>query len=215
MARVLCRYTSPTWRVRSATVQPGQLGTAAVGSVGTTARRRAKSAARQSRNREYSMPDSPAHAHGSFSPSGGGPPCQQTPSVLQKRPQTCLQRAQRQGRNLLPPSVIYVSEILVGFLGCPPATVGTPRDTGAGRGAHRGGVMSDLTASLRDSTGVLGVALVQWADRNAAPDKAAARRAGTTAVDAIDAMLRDLFVLRGRLVQEIRQADGAAGGRVA
>src|SRR5436309_10400365 len=55
MARVLCRYTSPTWRVRSATVQPGQLGTAAVGSVGTTARRRAKSAARQSSNRASSM----------------------------------------------------------------------------------------------------------------------------------------------------------------
>jgi hypothetical protein len=75
--------------------------------------------------------------------------------------------------------------------------------------------MSDLTASLQDSTGVLGVALVQWADRNTAPDKAAARRAGTAAVDAIDAMLRDLFVLRGRLVQEIRQADGAARRRVA
>jgi hypothetical protein len=75
--------------------------------------------------------------------------------------------------------------------------------------------MSDFTASLRDSTGVLGVALVQWADRNTAPDKAAARRAGTTAVDAIDAILRDLFVLRGRLVQEMRQADGAARRHVA
>ena len=75
--------------------------------------------------------------------------------------------------------------------------------------------MSDLTASLRDSTGVLGVALVQWADRNAAPDKAAARRAGSTAVDAVDALLRDLFLLRGRLVREIRQANGAAPSRVA
>jgi hypothetical protein len=75
--------------------------------------------------------------------------------------------------------------------------------------------MSDLTASLQDRTGVLGVALVQWADRNNAADKAAARRAGAAAVDAIDAMLRDLFLLRGRLVQEIRQADDAAGRRVA
>jgi hypothetical protein len=75
--------------------------------------------------------------------------------------------------------------------------------------------MSDPMANLRDSTAVLGVALVQWADRSTAPDKAAARRAGTTAVDAIDAMLRDLFVLRGRLVQEIRQADAAARRRVA
>jgi hypothetical protein len=75
--------------------------------------------------------------------------------------------------------------------------------------------MSDPVANLRDSTAVLGVALVQWADRSTAPDKAAAGRAGTTAVDAIDAMLRDLFVLRGRLVQEIRQADAAARRRVA
>jgi hypothetical protein len=62
---------------------------------------------------------------------------------------------------------------------------------------------------------VLGVALMQWADRGTAGDGAAARRAGSTAVDAIDALLRDLFVLRGRLVQEIRQADDAARPRVA
>ena len=75
--------------------------------------------------------------------------------------------------------------------------------------------MSDPVTSLRERTGVLGVALVQWADRDTARDKAAARRAGRTAVDAIDAMLRDLFVLRGHLVQEIRQADEAARRRVA
>ena len=75
--------------------------------------------------------------------------------------------------------------------------------------------MSDPVTSLRERTGVLGVALVQWADRDTARDKAAARRAGRAAVDAIDAMLRDLFVLRGHLVQEIRQADEAARRRVA
>jgi hypothetical protein len=75
--------------------------------------------------------------------------------------------------------------------------------------------MSDTMANLRDRTGILGVALVQWADRSTAPDKAPARRAGAAAVEAIDAMLRDLFVLRGRLVQEIRQADDAARRRVA
>ena len=64
MARVLCRYISPRWRVRSATVRPGQLGTAALGSVGTTARSRAKSIARQSRNREVSTPNSSAHLNG-------------------------------------------------------------------------------------------------------------------------------------------------------
>jgi len=75
--------------------------------------------------------------------------------------------------------------------------------------------MSDPTASLRDRTGILDLALVQWANRDTEPDKAAARRAGSTAVDTIDALLRDLFLLRGRLVREIRQADGAARCRVA
>ena len=67
--------------------------------------------------------------------------------------------------------------------------------------------MRHPTADLRDRTGVLDVALVQWADRSTAPDKAAARRAGTTAVDAIDAMLRDLFVLRGRLDKPYEPMD--------
>lgn len=75
--------------------------------------------------------------------------------------------------------------------------------------------MSDPMTSLRERTSVLGVALVQWADRGTARDKAAARRAGTTAVDTIDGLLRDLYALRGRLSREIRQADDAARGRVA
>jgi hypothetical protein len=75
--------------------------------------------------------------------------------------------------------------------------------------------MSDLMTSMRERTSVLGAALAQWADRGTAKDKAAARRAGSTAVDAIDALLRDLFVLRGRLVQELRQADDTLRHRVA
>jgi hypothetical protein len=75
--------------------------------------------------------------------------------------------------------------------------------------------MSDPTTSLRDRTGVLCAALAQWADRDTAQDTAAARRAGSAAVDAIDALLRDLFLLRGRLVQEVRQATDPARGRVA
>jgi hypothetical protein len=111
-------------------------------------------------------------------------------------------------------TLLPVSETLVGFLGCPPTTVGTPRDTEV-EAFTEGGVMSDPTASLRDRTSVLGVALTQWAGRGTARDEAAARRAAITAVDAIDALLRDLFVLRGRLVREIRQADDAARPRVA
>ena len=75
--------------------------------------------------------------------------------------------------------------------------------------------MSDPMADLRDRTGVLGVALAQWADRGTARDKTAAKRAASTVVDAIDALLRDLFMLRGRLAQEIRQADNAARRRAA
>ncbi len=75
--------------------------------------------------------------------------------------------------------------------------------------------MSDLMTSVRERTSVPGAALAQWADRGTAKDKAAARRAGSTAVDAIDALLRDLFVLRGRLVHVFRQADDTLRHRVA
>ena len=75
--------------------------------------------------------------------------------------------------------------------------------------------MSDPMTSLREGTTVLGEALAQWADRGTAKDKAAARRAGSTALDAIDALLRELFVLRGRLVQEMRRADDTSRHRVA
>ena len=64
--------------------------------------------------------------------------------------------------------------------------------------------MNDPVASLRDRTDILSAALEQWANQATAADKAAARHAASTAVDAIDALLRDLYLLRGRLVQEIR-----------
>ncbi len=75
--------------------------------------------------------------------------------------------------------------------------------------------MSDPTASLQDRTGVLCAALMQWSDGDSAAGKAAARRAGSTAIDAIDALLRDLYALRGRLVRQVRQMDTVAGHRVA
>ena len=70
--------------------------------------------------------------------------------------------------------------------------------------------MSDPVASLHERVGVVTAALEQWTGQSAAPDQAAARRAASAAVDAIDALLRDLFLLRGHLVQEIRHS-GAAG----
>lgn len=81
--------------------------------------------------------------------------------------------------------------------------------------------MSDPVASLRERVGVLTAALDQWAGQATAPgqaappDQAAARQAASATVDAIDALLRDLFLLRGHLVQEIRHGGGAASPQVA
>ena len=74
--------------------------------------------------------------------------------------------------------------------------------------------MSDPVASLRERVDVVAAALEQWTGQ-AAPDQAAARQAASTAVDAIDALLRDLFLLRGHLVQEVRHGGGAARPQVA
>ncbi len=56
---------------------------------------------------------------------------------------------------------------------------------------------------------MLGPALAQWTDRASATGKATARRAGGTAIGAIDAMLRRLDLLRGQVTREIRQAGDA------
>jgi len=75
--------------------------------------------------------------------------------------------------------------------------------------------MSDPITILRDQTDILRRALEQWANRATAVDEATAKQAASTAVDAIDALLRDLYLLRWRLVQEMRHVDGADRGRVA
>jgi hypothetical protein len=75
--------------------------------------------------------------------------------------------------------------------------------------------MSDPVADLRDRTDVLSAALEQWAGQATATDNAAAQQTASAAVDAIDALLRDLYLLRGRLVQDIRQARNAARRQVA
>ena len=80
--------------------------------------------------------------------------------------------------------------------------------------------MSEPEASLRERTDVLIAALEQWAGQATAPDQAAldqvaAGQLASIALDAIDALLRDLFLLRGRLVQEIRRAGGTARPQVA
>jgi hypothetical protein len=67
--------------------------------------------------------------------------------------------------------------------------------------------------SLEDPTGVLAVALAQWETRDDTRPQPAVRRAANTAMDAIDVMLRELQLMRARLVGEIRAADDAAAAR--
>jgi len=65
------------------------------------------------------------------------------------------------------------------------------------------------TTGSRHASAPAAAALAQWTDRASAAGKAAARRAGGTAVGAIDAMLRRLDLLRGQVTREIRQAGDA------
>jgi hypothetical protein len=62
------------------------------------------------------------------------------------------------------------------------------------------------TTGSRHASAPAAAALAQWTDRASAAGKAAARRAGGTAVGAIDAMLR---LVRGQVTREIRQAGDA------
>jgi hypothetical protein len=71
----------------------------------------------------------------------------------------------------------------------------------------------DVYGKLEDPMGVLGVALAQWEIRDDGQPQPEIRRAASTAVDAIDAMLRDLQLMRSRLVSEIRVSDDAAAAR--
>ena len=65
---------------------------------------------------------------------------------------------------------------------------------------------------LRNNVEDLAVALAIWENRRE-PD-AHARRCASGAVDAIDAMLRNLHALRSRLVGEIRESDDVGAARV-
>jgi hypothetical protein len=75
------------------------------------------------------------------------------------------------------------------------------------------GPLDGVTGALEDEAGLLGVCLAQWAYRDEAADRAAARRAANTAMDTIDGMLRRLHAVRAALVSEIREADDATAAR--
>jgi hypothetical protein len=60
---------------------------------------------------------------------------------------------------------------------------------------------------------VLAVALAQWMARDDTRPQPEVRRAASTAMDAIDAMLAELNRLRTRLAGEIRESDDIAAER--
>jgi len=64
---------------------------------------------------------------------------------------------------------------------------------------------------IRERIEDLGVSLAVWEHRQE-PD-AFARRCASDAVDAIDAMLRNLYLVRGWLTCEIRVSDDASAAR--
>jgi hypothetical protein len=66
-------------------------------------------------------------------------------------------------------------------------------------------------SAIREHAENLGTWLAIWEARKE-PD-AFARRCASDAVDAIDAMLRELYQVRGHLTSEIRQADDATAAR--
>jgi hypothetical protein len=73
--------------------------------------------------------------------------------------------------------------------------------------------IGDFTSRLHEHNGVLGVALAQWMARDDTKAQPAVRQAANAAMDAIDAMLRELHTLRGRLVFEIRNSDDVNDAR--
>jgi hypothetical protein len=67
--------------------------------------------------------------------------------------------------------------------------------------------------SITEHAAALDVALDAWAQRDDTRPQPEVRQAANTAMDSIDAMLRDLYDLRGRLVGEIRRSDDASMAR--
>lgn len=68
----------------------------------------------------------------------------------------------------------------------------------------------DVVGRLDEHNGVLSAALAQWAARDDTTAHPEERRAANTAMDAVDAMLRELHALRSRLMSETRADDDAA-----
>jgi hypothetical protein len=72
----------------------------------------------------------------------------------------------------------------------------------------------DVRTRLEHPAAVLAVRLGQWQARDDTRAQPEVRRAANEAMDAIDAMVRELYAMRSRLVTEIRAADDVTGARV-
>jgi hypothetical protein len=73
--------------------------------------------------------------------------------------------------------------------------------------------IGDATSRLDGHNGVLGVALAIWMARDDTRAQPEVRRAASTAIDTVDAMLAELHALRSRLVGQIRASDQATAAR--
>jgi len=69
-------------------------------------------------------------------------------------------------------------------------------------------------SALEAATTSLAITLGHWETRDDTRPQPEVRRAANTAMDAIDAMVRELYAMRSRLVTEIRASDDATGARV-
>jgi len=68
-------------------------------------------------------------------------------------------------------------------------------------------------SALRGHVDDLGAWLAIWSARDDSRPDAHARRCANDAMDAVDAMLRDLHLVRARLAGEIRDRDDASAAR--
>lgn len=73
---------------------------------------------------------------------------------------------------------------------------------------------ADSVRRIRDEVDALAGAVACWAGRTDARPEPAQRRAASEAVAAADAILREVYALRGYLVDTVRVSDGATAQRV-
>jgi hypothetical protein len=72
----------------------------------------------------------------------------------------------------------------------------------------------DVVTDIRERVEDLSAAAALWAMRDDTKAQPAVRRAANDAVSAIDSAVRDLHLVRARLLGEIRASDDATAARV-